>query len=167
MKCTQYCHSGHLDCCNPPSTVVEQTEVFIVSQNNSTCLKQKCEELTLAKSTKKSLISQDEPPPCMQGLRPTINISLFTQAQTAKTLAHYPNTAGIVAKLSSICLCTLNEKDKIPEKNRQIFFQDSETQKNENQVEGNNNKSNSNKKNFNREIEIKKDINGNVDDNDK
>ena len=71
VKCIQYCHSGHLDCCNLPSTVVEQTEVFFVSQNNSTRSKQERGELTPAKSTKKSLISQDEPPPRMRGLRLT------------------------------------------------------------------------------------------------
>lgn len=46
VKCTQYCHSGHLDCFNLPSTVVEQTEVPPISRNNSTCSKQKRGELT-------------------------------------------------------------------------------------------------------------------------
>lgn len=150
MKCTQYCHSGHLNCCNLPSTVVEQTEVSLVSQDNFTRPKQKRGELMPAKSTKKSLISQDEPPPCIRGLRLTIKVSFPTRAQTAKTLAQYSNTAGIAAKLSFICLRTSNKEGKMSEKNPQAFSQ--QIQEGESQNKGNSHDGNKGtKENFNKE----------------
>ena len=119
VQCTQYYHSGHLNCSNLPSTIAEQTEIPIVSRSTSHS-KRKRGELTPAKSTKKPLINQAEPPPRMRGLQPTSTTSLPTRARTGKTLAHYLNTAGVAAQLSSIRPRTSSKKGKIP-KNQTII----------------------------------------------
>ena len=96
VKCTQYCHFGHLDCGNLPLTIAEQTEVSIVPRDNlnSASTKRKRGDLTPVKSTKKPLINQNKPPPRMRGLQPLLTQSLPTRARSEKTLAQYPNTAG-------------------------------------------------------------------------
>ncbi|MCJ1471150.1 hypothetical protein MMC07_009798 [Pseudocyphellaria aurata] len=110
VQCTQYCHSGHLDCSNLPPTIAEQTETPLVPQNNKpepSLAKRKRGELTPAKSTKKLLLDHTKPLPRMPGLQPTTATSLLTRARSGKTLAQYPNTAGVVAQLASICSWTV------------------------------------------------------------
>lgn len=146
VKCTQYCHSGHLDCSNLPATIAEQTKVPIVLQTNPATFKRKQGDLTPAKLTKKLLINQDKPPPHMHGLKPTSTTSLPTQAQSAKMLAEYPNTAGVVAQLSFICLC-LPELEK--DLNKSNFIGQAVTSKSQDGSSAKNDKSEKERRNSN------------------
>ena len=56
VKYKQYCHFGHLNYFNLPSTIAKQTEIPIVSQSTFHS-KRKCGKLTPTKSTKKPLIN--------------------------------------------------------------------------------------------------------------
>ena len=58
----------------------------------------------------------------MRGLEPISTISLATCAQTGKTLAHYPNTTGVVAQLCSIRPGTSSKRGMISEKSQTVRF---------------------------------------------
>lgn len=85
VKCTQYCHSGHFNCGNLPASIIEQTEVLLVSrtETESTLPKRKRGKVTPVKSSKKLLVNQNlSPPHIAHDLRPTVAMSLPTRSRT-------------------------------------------------------------------------------------
>ena len=109
MKCTQYCHAGHLECGNLPESLAKQTEVPLIPQTQRPADPPKRGCLTLTPTSKpakrRAFVDQTVPLPTFakgRGLRPSMPTSLATQIKSNKSLAKYLNTAGVAAQMQSL-----------------------------------------------------------------
>lgn len=89
VKCTQYCHSGHVQCGNLPDTIAEQTEMSLAPRT-----KRKRQPATPSSkgSNKKPMVDQTKPPPRARGLQPSVKISLPTRSRVAEARASKDGT---------------------------------------------------------------------------
>ena len=104
VKCTQYCHTGHLECDNLPESLVEQTEVSLVLRTQKPVDLPKCKRLALTPTSKpakkQSFVDETVPLPTFaksQDLQPSVYTSLATRSKSNKSLAEYLNTAVVAA----------------------------------------------------------------------